>query len=337
MSLRFIDGFDHYNSPTQKWTSSSGSPTYASASSRFGVGQYAKFNGSGIFNKGFDNQATWTIGAAVKFEGAIDNASLFFLRDNTTMQVTMGTTGSGALNVYRGDFNAGGTLLGTTANGVLSLNVWYFIELKTTINNTTGAYEVRLNGVNVLSGSGADTQAGTNAYVNMISVGSGNGAVSFDDLYVCDGAGGLNDTFLGDVRVDTILPTADGSTTDFTPSTGTDNYAMVDDATPDSDTTYVSSETLNHIDLYTFANLQSTVGAVHGIQTVLFARKDDAGSRSIAPAIKTGATTAVGDDFALAASYIYDLQIFETNPANSNAAWTISDVNSSEFGFKLTA
>ena len=333
MSLRFIDGFDHYNSATQKWTALGGAaPTFSSSGTRFGVGQYIT---GGTPYKGLDNQATWIVGVAFRVNALGPTNSIILLRDAGTAQLSVYSNTSGNLVVYRG-----GTIIATSTSSVLSVDVWYYLEFKATINNTTGAYEVRLNGSTVtgLSATGVNTRQTANNYANEIMLSQGNASGNrFDDLYVCDSSGSTNNDFLGDVRVDTIMPTADGSATDFTPSTGTDNYAMVDDATPDSDSTYVSSSTVNHTDLYTFADLQSLTGSIFGIQTVLWGRKDDAGVRSVAPAIKTGATTAVGDDFALAASYSYNLQVMETNPANSDAAWTISDVNNSEFGFRVTA
>jgi hypothetical protein len=330
MSLRFIEGFDHYNSILQKWTTAAVAPAFTSSGTRFGVGQCLSIGNNNI-SKGMDNQATWIVGAAV-YESTLVTATVISLLDSSAPQMEVRATNLGALQVVRG----GNTQLGITANGILSPAVWYYLEFKATINNSTGSYEVRVNGVNVLSATGVDTQDTANAYANQIMF-SGTTQYSYDDIYMCDGTGSTNNDFLGDVRVDTIFPTADGSSTDFTPSTGTDNYAMVDDATPDSDSTYVSSSTLNDIDLYTYGDLQSLTGAVYGVQSLIFARKDDAGARSVAPVIKTGATTAVGSDFALGASYTYGRQIFETNPANGSTAWTISDVNNSEFGIKVTA
>jgi hypothetical protein len=334
MALRFIDGFDHYNSMTQKWTTLSGTPTFTSVGTRFSVGQCLVLSFANPV-KALDSQATWVIGGAVKFGSFGTTSSIIGVRDVGTQQVDVRVNASGNLTVTKN-----GTVIGTSTSSMISLNVWYYLELKVTIHNTTGAYEVRLNGVTVpgLSATGVDTRNTANNSANEIFMSTAGGITyTYDDLYVCDGTGSTNNDFLGDVRVDTILPTADGSSTDFTPSTGTDNYAMVDDATPDSDSTYIASGTLNDLDLYTFADLQSLTGSVFGIQSVIFGRKDDAGTRSVAPAIKTGVTTAVGADFTLAASYSYNLQIFETNPANGSAAWTISDVNNSEFGVKVTA
>ena len=48
------------------------------------------------------------------------------------------------------------------------------------------------------------------------------GTLDIDDLYICDGTGSApHNTFLGDCRVDTLLPTADGTAQQWTPSTGT--------------------------------------------------------------------------------------------------------------------
>lgn len=330
MALRFVDGFDHYNTITQKWISA-GPVTFTSSGTRFSTGSCITPTSANATVKGFDNQATWVAGVAVKWPGAPTSVALLGFRDSGVLQMEVRPTTSSAFQVTRN-----GTVLATTANGIFSQNVWYYLEFKVTINNSTGSYELRMDGVTLLSATGVDTQNTANAYANELAI-VGSGGSSFDDLYLCDGTGAANNSFLGDVRVDTIFPTADTATSDFTPSTGTDNYAMVDDATPDSDSTYVASGTTGHMDLYTFGDLQSLTGSVFGVQSVIFGRKDDAGTRSVAPLIKTGATTAVGADFTLAASYAYNLQIFETNPANSSTAWSISDVNNSEFGIKVTA
>lgn len=60
-------------------------------------------------------------------------------------------------------------------------------------------------------------------------------------------------------RVRTRFPDADGTTTNWTPDTGTVNYTQVDDNPDDGDTTYVESSTANHIDLYEFPAQEADV------------------------------------------------------------------------------
>jgi hypothetical protein len=83
-----------------------------------------------------------------------------------------------------------------------------------------------------------------------------------DDLYVCDGSGSVNNDFLGECRVLTLLPSdGNGSNNDFDTSAGgspADHGAMVNDTTPNDDTDYVSSSTVDHVDSWNYPALGYT-------------------------------------------------------------------------------
>jgi hypothetical protein len=336
MTLRFVDSFDHYGTAdfTKKW--STGSPTAINSThARFGAAGMNLTSGA-IATKTLDSQATWIVGAAMRTTGYPGStAQIMSLYDSGSPQLTVAFTNTGQIAVYRGNGGTAlGVLLGTTTLPQLTLNVWAYIELKATIHDTVGAYEVRVGGSTVLSGLNVDTKNTANATANQVSL-HGNVFLSVDDVYMCDSTGSTNNNFLGDVRVEALLPDGAGTTTQWTPSAGS-NYQCVDDATPNSDTDYVSSSTANQIDTYNYSSLTPLTGTVYGVQTLLYARKDDAGTRSVAPVVRTSSTDYVGTSQSLSASYQYLTEIFEIDP-NAAAAWTISTVNSAEFGQKLTA
>jgi hypothetical protein len=123
----------------------------------------------------------------------------------------------------------------------------------------------------------------------------------------------MND-FLGDCVVECLLPqTGNGDLTDFTPSTGTDHGAMVDENPPNDDTDYTTGDTAGQQDCYQYPSLALT-GAILGIQTNLYAKKTDAGARTVAPIVRLGSTTYVGVAVAPATSYSYLTAIRELNP-----------------------
>jgi hypothetical protein len=156
-------------------------------------------------------------------------------------------------------------------------------------------------------------------------------------MYVVDTSGTDQTTFCGDVHVETTLPTSDGANTDFTPDTGTTHYTQVDDSTstfPDGDSTYVASSDVNDKDTYGFADLAILTGTVYAIQTNIYARKDDAATREIAPVIRQGGSDYDGTTVALSTSYAFKSQIYENDPSDS-ANWTVGKVNSAEFGVKV--
>lgn len=336
MALRFIDGFDHYSTYLQKWTSVSSNTSPSSGAARFGTAGHNQGSSRWI-RKTLDAQPTWTIGTAVKSNDNI--ADMFLsLMDGTSIQILLYMDrAAGEFRVYRGTFAA---QLGSSGFYTVNQGVWNYIEFQGTIHNSTGSYEVRINGTTVLSGSGLDTQATGNASANVIGVGeqTGNNSYSlwFDDLYVCDGTGGSPyDDFLGDVRVDALYPDGNGNSSQFVGSDGNsvDNYLLVDEVTPNDDTDYVESSTIGNKDTYTYSNLVPTSGTVYGVQVLPWVRKTDAGTKEFCSIARLAGTEEDSATKTLSTSYQYLPDIRITKPGGG--AWSVSDINSTEFGQKV--
>lgn len=185
--------------------------------------------------------------------------------------------------------------------------------------------------------TGQDLKNTANATANSVTFHGAVSATQLDDFYVCDGTGSANLDFLGDCRVITVLPNAAGDKSEMTlTGTGlTQHYQAVNDNPPDGDTTYVSSSTLNQIDLFHFADV-SIAGTVRGVQISLLARKDDAGTRTMASVVKSAGTEYVGSSFSLGTGYQYFSDVRETDPA-TGAAWTVGNFNSAQAGVKLVS
>ena len=117
---------------------------------------------------------------------------------------------------------------------------------------------------------------------------------------------------------------------------GAANWMAVSDNPPDDNSSYVTDATIGDIDRYTFPSIAGS--QVFAVAVNLRAEKDDAGTRTIRAAVKSGATLADnGADFALTLSSYFDFQgIFQTDP-NTGVAWTVAGVNAAEFGSKTTA
>lgn len=339
MALLFMDGFDHYASADilKKWTAQNGSSSITlinSTAGRRGGGALLAPSGSAttanVTKTLAASYATLIVGIAWKIS-AVSARNIMSVLDNGTAHLTLVMNSDSTLSIRRG--TSAGTTLATSGSS-LSLNTWYYIELKATIHDSTGAYEVRVNGSPWLSASNVDTRNGANASVNQVLLGS-DGVLAnvltqtFDDLYICDTSGSApQNDFLGDVRIDTVLPSADGTYTDFTPSTGTDHYALVDEATP-STSDYNESGTSGHQDSYVMQNVSSIPGTIFGVQVNVLAHKDDAGIRSLKVGVRSGTTDSVDAGLGLSESAIYYRNIFATDP-DTTAAWTESGANAAE-------
>ena len=329
MALRYIDGFDTYTTLSTRWDGVLyGRGSITTNPSRFGgkALQLTSSAGCGVYMD-FGLQPTWYVGVAIWIY-AIGNRLLTFA-DVDTRQVDLLTDVSGHLFVTRN-----GTVIGSVGTTVLHASMWYFIEFGATIGSSAGSFEVRINGVTEITGTGLNTQATSHAGANRIWLGSDPFAY-YDDLYICDANGPVNNGFLGDCRVESLLPSGAGSKAQWTPLSG-DNYANVNQNPPDDDTTYNKSNMVGETDTYAMTDLVSTTGIIYGVQKMNYVRKDNAGSRSVAPVLRIGGTDHVGASTSIGDSYTYTREIEEVSPATLSA-FTISEVNAMEAGIVVTA
>jgi len=346
MTLLFTESFDWTTTVAQllrKWTSTSFSTTNSSTIGAYGATDNALrvLRDAGSFDymnwlKGLGSSpSTLITGTRFKQDNIAVTSGVEYL-DGSTIHVGWYSNTNGSISVRRG--GAGGTILGTTVTGLLSSTVWSYIEFKATIHDTTGVVVLKVNGVEVLNLTNQDTRNGANAQVTSLqiyNIVANTVGTYWDDIYICDTNGAVNNDFLGDVAVKRLLPSGAGNSTDFTPSAGS-NYACVDEAAVNDDTDYVQSTTVGHKDLYAFGDLPTGTWVIKGVAVNLQAKKPDAGSRTARALTRTGATDYEGGDLSVGIAYANLQTFFETNP-NTGVAWTHSEVDGAEFGEKVQA
>lgn len=341
MSLLFCDSFDHYTNVGHKYENSNGG-TISSSSVRTGSAGIRFTSGQNNVIKTLPSAyGTLIAGVAYRSFATSLDAGIIAFQDNTTYQISLvHDSATGRLVLIRGQVSPGsGTTLATSTNIVSTRGIWAYVELKVTFDDTTGSYEVRVNGDTWLSATNVDTKQSANTTANRVVLGrtgdNTSGTVDYDDFYVCDTAGSVNNTFLGDIGVAALFATGAGSSTQWTPSTGS-NYQNVDETAPNDDTDYNSSSTVGQKDLIAMGNLGGTVTTVLGVQVLRRSRKDDVGTRQLKTKIKSNTTEANGATTSESSSYVYYRDIFETDP-DTSAAWTPSGVNGMEAGYEVVA
>jgi hypothetical protein len=297
------------------------------------------------------NQTTVFVGMGYLEAGSTFGLQLLWLYDHnfSTIQLDVRYASGGFLTVTRN-----GTLL-CTSSGVITTNTWNYLELGALISATVGWAELRLNGVLVASyyGSGGsrgasngNTQGAAAADVRYVRHGGGSGNNqstdrSFDDLYVCNASGGVNNDFLGNVVVYGTLPNAVGANSGFTRTGGSvsGNFTAVDENPIDGDTSYVASSVVSTTDTYKYAALPASANTILAVVAEPVARIDDAGGRTLTTRVRgSGGTEAdyAGSATNLPGSYNQFLHIMETSPVTT-VAWVPSDINSGEFGPKVAS
>jgi hypothetical protein len=283
---------------------------------------------------GLTTNATIVIGCFFKFNILPDVVrGVIACYSDATVGISVRMNTDGRLAIYFGS-----TPLSTTVDALLT-NTWYDLELKVVVNDSTGSYDLHIDGVSVLSDSNIDTKPGASAYVDTLRVGHIAGGYAtqnliVDDLYVCDGSGAANNDFLGNVCVKQILPTAEGTLSDFTPSGGVDNSLMVDDPIADADSTYVESSTATHTDLYDYSTL-SGLSNVKGLQINTLTRVTDAESFDLSMPVLSNVTQDDGSAQTITSTtYVSKMRIVEQDP-DTTAAWLVAGINAATFGIKI--
>jgi hypothetical protein len=344
MALLFVDGFDHYATAdcTKKYDvveTTGATFSINSTAGRRGTGGFVARASSGAsasrLIKNIPNSEILIAGFAFKTTVAPTANSVFFrFSDGNNLQGGLILTPT--LDIVLA--NNAGALPGGTSSTTIALNTFVYIEVKFKFADSisTGDCVLRINGVEVANATSGDTQLTANAYANRAGLGLTNAGgfahtVTFDDFYICDTTGSTNNSFLGDCRVDTLRPDADGFYLDGTPSTGSDHYVLVDETTPNT-SDYIDLAAIGDRDSYGFENLTPlSTRVVYGVQANAALAKDDGGTRLAGVFARSGTTDADKGEVALSTDYLYTSAVFETDP-NTGTGWTQTSVNDAEFG-----
>ena len=345
MALVFVDSFDHYDTAhlAQKWIpilGTGGSYSIAAGAGRRGTAaaRWTSVNATGgnesRLTQVLPPQSTWICGMAIRVSELPDTAKdIWQWRDGVVSQCEVWLNATGTLSVTRN-----GTHLGTTIAAVFP-GTYYYLEWKLVIDNAAGATELRVDGVPWLTLSGVDTQGAAVATATVFRMGSPDAwfvtkTMDVDDLYICDGTGSApHNTFLGDCRVDALMPSGEGANSAWTPSTGTVHWSLVEEIPPNEDTDYLSAVTPGVRDTHAMGNLPTMpTPTIWGAQHCLHARKEDAGLCQIKSVVKSAATTQAGAEMhALALTYTYYRTVWPVDPA-TGLAWTTAAIDAVETG-----
>lgn len=349
MALLWMDGFDHYGTDLGKLTEG----VYAEASNVFSLNtsnprtgtHCLQMYGSSTLRRVLGGAKT-TVGVGLALYLPVlpttnDSQRVVEFRDAAnTAQISIGVQSTGVIYARRGTMN-GGTLLGSSASPAVTAEAYNHIECLVFFSQTVGSIEVRVNGVTVLSLTGQDTCATANVECSQVVLagGIGGGAPSnqlLDDVFAYDETGSYNNTFIGDRRVLTLFPNANTATADWTAVGAASGYECIDEASPDDDTTYITSSTVNDTSEFGLQDLPAGVSTISGVVMVERARKTEAGAANTQVSVVSGASSTAGADKPLTEVYTYRHDVFEVDPASA-APFTPSEVDALKFKVKRTA
>lgn len=236
------------------------------------------------------------------------------------------TEGSSAGSVARTD------ILGQTTGPVIVTNAWQHIEVKTTLDSTTGAVEVRVDGVTVLTltnvnTSASDLPASAVAWHNFQRAASGVRAPVWfiKDIVSWNTLGSYNNNFIGPVAIVSLVPNGDDAL-NWTPVGASNGWSILDNSPP-VDTQYIAAGVpLPSAYRANMTNLPVDVTSIRALQPVVRARKVDGGDGNIQVSLVSGPAEQALADRPITPTFTYWADISEEDP-NTSAAWTPAAVD----------
>jgi hypothetical protein len=343
MSVVFMDGGDHLATADllKKWDALNGCVVSTNPVRTGGGALRFTDNQHYVRKMGLPAHSTYIICGAYYFTALPVDWEIATFYETATQAQACIRLNNGAFTIYRGNEAAS---LGSSGAGLVAAGQWLFIESKLVVHATAGSVTIRINGVQVYQVTGQNTQGGASLNVNGVGLGASYpgagafGGVNVDDFFALNGAGSVNNDFIGDRHVGTLLPTGQGTYAEFARTGGSvaGNYTAVSEAAMDGDTSYVSSSTVGQRDTYTYPALPAVASAVTAVQFNLMARKDDSlNPRTIAPMERNGTTDYVGTPSAdLGTGYLDVFSVAELSLA-TGAAWGVGEIPASQFGVRV--
>ena len=196
--------------------------------------------------------------------------------------------------------------------------------------DNSGTIETKIDGTADISYNG-DTYLSGSSNVEYVRMYVDARTYNTDIFYFDDVLVGTGD-WPGDIRfAPAIVPDGDTAQKDWTPSTGSVNWDMVDEVPPNDDD-YVSVGSANHKDLYTVSDW--TPGTNEEAQFLvdwMRAKKESAESVMLRSVIKSGGVESSGGSLDLTTDYAYYSRIIDTEPS-TGSSWTEATINAIEIG-----
>lgn len=345
MALLWVDGFEQYGAEGGEvtpnavlntvYSSVTGGSINVVSGRVAGTALYFDISASTIATTPLTMNRTLIAGVAFKTANTTGNKCLIDFQS----QIMDGDPISyGAFGAWQETQNLAIRMGNTTLNTVnvaLSADTWYYLEFKVYCDDSSGTAEIRLDGTPVVTYSGDTKYHGSwNTYTNVCF--RGGGLLTIDDLYVADGSGSTCNDFLGDCTVYTLLPDGDASG-NMTANSGSDEYAMVNGTTMNTDN-YIKDTATGNRCVFTYGDLPVTPNTIYGVQVNSEANLSSNLTKGLKHVTQNGTgsvnTSSVVHPVDRAATYIGAVtDVFETNADGD--AWTPALVDDARFGVQV--
>jgi len=342
-----VDGFDHYLDATgnplgflSQWTRTSSGFTPSFKTGFKGRGK-CLHPSSGVFSyrafRAVPSCTQISQHTALRFNAitTFDKQPVLGWYDNgMNCQFSLWALPIGRLGLYRGY----GTTLLASSNLMFTNGIVHRLNMAFDFTNpTSGSADLWIDGdhnkgfsitaTDLLATSATDVQA---AAIEVAGDGGNQSSTpldyDIDDFVFCYGAA----QNIGEMELITSGPVADIQK-QWTPSTGTDNFATVDELPP-STADFNSSSVVGNTDYQQFPALPVSPDSIFCITQALAMRKDEAGTRGFASAIKQ-TTEQINTIKNVTTSDVFYYTHYLQNP-ETLATWLASERTAAGFGYQ---
>lgn len=347
MARLFTTGFE---TGTTEWNGAASTgvlaPTFVSTIKRTGA-YSCRLGWSSMspstFRQVFDANETELFGRFslyVSSGASIGNFRLIDFRDeyNNRQMAIRYVAGTQTLDIEDGL----GTIV-ALGNVLVPADTWIVVEFHLVIAES-GSLIVKINGTTSASFSG-DTDYNDTQYVRSIyfgprpmeSIGISVYYVYLDDIAINNTDGSYETSWIGLGGSFWLKPNADGYQNDWTPSTGSDNYALVDEVPPNT-TDYVQTLDAADLDLYELEDCPQYIDRILLVQPMHRAAVVTSGSNDLRDVIRVDGTNYEGVTQTVVpvipSFTLYKGETHYINP-DTSAEWQVAEVDALEAGFEI--
>lgn len=231
----------------------------------------------------------------------------------------LGPAGRNSSNVtftvnYNGDFYMEYDAGETTLNGTITSGATSLVVADGSIFPVDGPFRLRIGDelMRVGARSGNTLSSITRNVAGTAAVSHTNGVAVYAGCMA------------GDLCLDVYVPNANGAKRDGTPSTGSDDYAVVDEAQANGDTDYLTLATVGNETTFGIPSDVRAGADVFAVQVQGQFRKEDAGTAGLQLGLRIGGVQYYGTAQGLSTAYSRRKTAFRASPVDSKAFTTIT-------------
>ena len=343
MALQFCDGFDSYGAlgdVVGKWSayrySVPSDLTFVPAGGRFGGGAIRISGTAGMLVRRVAPVVDELFAWMALFPRAYPTSSAPFLwfEDVGGAAASLRMNHHGA--VFATWMGSSGTLT-PTSPGVFVLNAWNTLAVHFRCADAGGRWRVILNGVEQFNFTGG-TRWGGGPLIDRIAIGTARGGAGgewdYDDFILCDPSGAaMNALITTDVKIETLRPTADEPGGDWTPSSDSARFSLVNGAVPNP-ANFISASTTGARQLFQLADPAAEPQLTHALVVNMRGRRTDVGPRAIRPLVRVGAGENLASELVLSNQFSTLQHPVYTNP-DGRGPWTGAALDGALIGVQL--